>query len=396
MNQQEKPVERGQLCPVCAASTTTFFRREQVPVHQNLPMPSREAARSMARGDLDLAFCASCGFIHNSAFDLDKLSYDEDYDNTQSCSTFFLNYLDDLVQYLVNEKGVRGRRIVEVGCGKGLFLRKLVEADSGNFGYGFDPAYEGPLVELDGRLNFQRTFYGPQCADVFADVIVCRHVIEHVPRPVELLQTIRGALLNSPQARLFFETPDVTWILRHKVIWDFFYEHCSYFTPPALKTAFERAGFSVESIRPVFGEQYLWLEAALSPDAAPPAFEIGNSAQLAEEFTRCEADTRQRWIDQVQKLSKRGGVALWGAGAKGVTLANLIDPDCQLIRCVIDLNPVKQGRFLPGTGHPIIGVGGLAAQGVKSAILMNPNYREENLRLLREHELKINLVDLTD
>ena len=396
MRQGEKSATQHHRCPICAAPATTFFRREGVPVHQNLPMPSREAARSMACGDLDLALCSSCGFIHNTAFDLNKLSYDKGYDNTQSCSAFFLDYLDDLVRYLVDERGVRGQRIVEVGCGKGLFLRKLVEADSGNFGYGFDPAYEGPLVELGGRLSFQRTFYGPQCADVSADVIVCRHVIEHVPHPVELLQTIRGALLNSLQARLFFETPDVTWILRHKVIWDFFYEHCSYFTPLALKTAFERAGFSAESIRPVFGEQYLWLEAALAPAAIAPVLDVDDMVQLAQEFARCEVETKQRWIQQVQKLARSGAVALWGAGAKGVTLANLIDPDCQLIRCVIDLNPVKQGRFLPGTGHPIIGPDEMASQQITTAILMNPNYREENLRLLREHELKINLVDLTD
>jgi hypothetical protein len=85
-------------------------------------------------------------------------------------------------------------------------------------------------------------------------------------------------------------------------------------------------------------------------------------------------------------------VALWGAGAKGVTLANLLDPARERIACVVDLNPSKQGCFVPGTGHPIVGPQKLPDYGVSSAILMNPNYRSENLALLRDVGLDVALV----
>jgi hypothetical protein len=60
------------------------------------------------------------------------------------------------------------------------------------------------------------------------------------------------------------------------------------------------------------------------------------------------------------------------------------------------LNPGKQGHYLPGTGHPIVGHQELAKYGVGTAILMNPNYREENLALLQESSLNVELIDLMD
>ena len=86
-------------------------------------------------------------------------------------------------------------------------------------------------------------------------------------------------------------------------------------------------------------------------------------------------------------------MALWGAGAKGVTVANLLDPHCVLIDCVVDLNPNKQGHFIPGTGHPIVSPSELLGRGVKNAILMNPNYRQENLKILIAADIGLNLID---
>ena len=70
-----------------------------------------------------------------------------------------------------------------------------------------------------------------------------------------------------------------------------------------------------------------------------------------------------------------------------------MDPKRELITCVVDLNPQKQGKYLPGTGHPIVDYLVLPDLGVTTAILMNPNYREENQALLRQASLSVKLVD---
>ncbi len=108
---------------------------------------------------------------------------------------------------------------------------------------GFDPAYVGPDTLDEGRVSFVREFYGGQTTARAPDLVVCRHVIEHVPAPLDLLENVRAALGREHRAELAFETPTVEWILDGTVIQDFFYEHCSYFTARSLQFAFERAGF---------------------------------------------------------------------------------------------------------------------------------------------------------
>jgi SAM-dependent methyltransferase len=381
-------------CPVCDhLQLKPFLHRSQVPVHQNLVVTSKDAARSVTRGELDLVICKACGFVSNQAFDLSRLSYGEDYDNTQSCSAYFDSYLDGLVYDIVERQGVRNCTIVEVGCGKGHFLKKLVNyPGANNTGFGFDPSYVGQQIDLDGRLQFRTCHYDHRSTDIAADVVVCRHVIEHMPAPLEILRSVRAAMASSSKARVFFETPCVEWILRHRVIWDFFYEHCSLFTAESLELAFRRTGFAVERVEHNFGGQYLWLEARVADvDETLPA--TGETVGLATAYAADEQKHREAWLARLRVLGQNGRVALWGAGAKGATFANLVDPDCNLIDCVVDLNPNKQGRFIPGTGHPIVAPANLAGRGVPSAVLMNPNYRQENLQLLAKAGIELNLID---
>jgi SAM-dependent methyltransferase len=343
--------------------------------------------------------CEECGFVFNAAFDAGKLAYGENYDNTQSCSAYFDEYLNDLTRELVETRSVTNADIVEVGCGKGHFLRKLVAYPlARNRGTGFDPSYAGPTTEFDGRLKFVNRFYDESSSDVPADFVVCRHVIEHVQDPIGLLRSVRSALRSSLRARVFFETPCVEWIFSNKVIWDFFYEHCSLFSAVSLTYAFEKSGFSVERVTHVFGGQYLWLEAqpraegTVSPQR-PARTEI---AAQAHHYGAEEIEQRKKWPERLMELRRGGKVALWGAGAKGVTFANLVDPEVALLDCVVDINPNKQGRYIPGTGHPIVSPSTLSDRAVRSAILMNSNYRDENQRILESANLKIELVDWND
>jgi hypothetical protein len=85
---------------------------------------------------------------------------------------------------------------------------------------------------LEGRLRFQQGFYDATSAKVSADVLICRHVIEHVADPCELLRTFYRSNIQ-----IVVETPCLDWILRNQVFWDLFYEHCSLFTSESLARA---------------------------------------------------------------------------------------------------------------------------------------------------------------
>ena len=97
-------------------------------------------------------------------------------------------------------------------------------------------------------------------------VVVTRHVIEHVPDPVEFLSVIRNALPDAWHGSLFIETPCARWIINNRAMHDFFYEHVNYSTAKTLSLACHRAGFRATEVNHVFCGQYLWAENCLVGD----------------------------------------------------------------------------------------------------------------------------------
>ncbi|MFN8637001.1 MAG: class I SAM-dependent methyltransferase [Chloroflexota bacterium] len=380
-------------CPVCEGEALVpIVERAGAPVHQNLIYQTAQAAVSARRGDLSMVACARCGFVFNRAFDASRLEYGDQYDNTQLLSDVFKEHVAGLLRHLLDERAVRGARIVEVGCGKGAFIRALIADEAaGNTGVGYDPSYVGPEVEFGGRLHYERRFYDAGCLAEPADVVVSRHVVEHVADPVALIQVMATALKASPDARVFLETPCVEWILRNNVVWDFFYEHCSLFTARSLTVACQRAGLTVDRVDHVFGGQYLWLEASNRP---PEHVELdpGQVPDHARAFAETQVRETERLRGLVRSLAGRQRLAVWGAGAKGITFANLIDPEREYVACLVDVNPTKQGGFVAGTGHPIVGPADLGSQHVTCALVLNPNYQREIEAMARASGLSLDVL----
>jgi SAM-dependent methyltransferase len=378
-------------CPICNSSNVRdFLTRKNVPVHQNLLCPDRESAIELSRGNLVMTVCEGCGFMFNREFDPSLLRYGTHYENTQTCSPVFERYAERRVSYLLKRKNITNCHIIEVGCGNGYFIKKLVEDGNGNSGIGFDPSYEGPLETLNGKLRFERNYYGPDCCDVKPDVVISRHVIEHTDNPLNLITTIHKSLMGSRKAQVYFETPCAEWILKNTVIWDFFYEHCSLFTKSSLKTALQLGGFDVKGIRRVFAGQYLWMEATPA-EFSRPIYDPGSIPQLATDFAEKEKKLKSTWIERIETARTRGAVAVWGAGAKGATFLNLVDPGRDRIDCVIDINPRKNGNYIPGTGHEIIGIKQIQAKKIKTIMIMNPIYAQEIKAIVEDLHLNIEL-----
>ncbi len=168
------------------------------------------------------------------------------------------------------------------------------------------------------------------------------------PVPLELLGAIFEALAHRPGARLFLETPCVAWILEHDVVWDFFYEHCSLFTAQSLTTACERAGFTVDAIDHVFGGQYLWLEATNRPPGRVSRDPGRHSASGGTVRRAAGADDRAVAGRRFANWRARAGWPSGERAAKGVTFANLVDPDRAYVECLVDINPAKQGGYVAG------------------------------------------------
>jgi SAM-dependent methyltransferase len=372
-------------CPVCqSADLAVFFELPEVPVLCNVLWPERRQALDAPMGEIRLGFCDACGMIYNTAFDPLALDYDQAYENSLHFSPRFQAYAEELASRLVERHGLRGRTVVEIGCGKGDFLRLLAAA--GNECVGFDTSFEGALEEPvgEGSIRVVRDLYGEKHAGLGGDLICCRHVLEHIPEPAGFLDQVRRAASAKAGAAIFFEVPNALWTLRDLGVWDVIYEHCSYYTAASIERAFQRAGFAPEAAYEAFGGQYLCLDAALAdgPSRASTDARVGELAALVDRFAGHFREKVDHWSGRLAEIASRGGrVAIWGAGSKGVTFLNTVEGGRDVI-CAVDINARKQGRYVPGTGQEVVGPDRLARKGVDVVLVMNPLYADEIRRTL--------------
>ena len=385
-------------CLACGQdSAGVFFELKDIPVLANAPCTTRERALSFPTGDVRLAFCPDCGHIFNTDFDPSRLQYDEFYENSLHYSKLFDTYVRDLANDLVSRLDLHGKDIIEIGCGKGDFLALLCEIGA-NRGVGFDPSYEPDRLQNGSTKRFQivQELYSEAHSHLHCDLLCCRQVLEHIARPQQFLAGLANSLgSRSHSTDVFFEVPNALYTLRHKGIWDIIYEHVSYFWSLPLRRLFERSGFDVQDVRESFGGQYLCLEAGPSRGPQSNGQDDAELAQVtaeAEAFSQTFRSTIDAAAEVLTDLRQRGRRAVvWSAGSKGVTFLNIFK-HLGLLEYVVDINPHKQGRFIPGTGVEIVPPEFLKSFRPDLVFLMNPLYREEICNQLSEMVLYPDLV----
>jgi SAM-dependent methyltransferase len=335
--------------------------------------------------------------VTNVAFAADLVPYDGSYENSQLFSPKFRDFAERLSDQLRDRYALGGKHVVEVGCGKGEFLAMLCERGSLR-GTGFDPTYDGEVEQAGAHsLRILRQPYDEHAAADAADLVCCRHVLEHIDRPVAFLRTIRRPM--QPDTALYLEVPNAAFTFTASGLWDLIYQHCIYFTPDALAAAARAAGFEVSTVESVFDDQFLALEgrAGDAPDIERPVDAVGDAALTIERF----AAEAARFATMIDDWRSRLGswradgrrVAMWGAGAKGVTFLNLTGIDAG-IATVVDVNPRKHGRYLAGSGHRVERPDALRAFEPDVVLITNAAYREEIALALRELGVAPEVVSL--
>ncbi len=362
-------------CPGCGGRRlTAALLLPKQPVVLNYRFRTAAEARAVPRRDVHLLQCRGCGLVFNAAFEPDVIPYDSRYENRQGFSPVFRAHVTGLVERLSQNPGIRGGRLLEVGCGKGDFLREAARA-LGAEADGYDTSYEGPAAEDDGRVRFQASYVSAETVQGRYDAVICRHVVEHVPGIGAFFRELAGIARAAGDPLVVIETPRFEWIVENRCLWDVFYEHCNYFTQPTLAHLARLAGFKVVRHRPVFEDQYQWLELRLAKRAAvPTAPGIPAKARLTT-FARVARRQLDALTLRIRSERGRKPWAVWGAGAKGVALINLL-PRLRPA-AVIDSNPAKQGGVLTGTSVPILAPSDPLLAELGLVVIANPNYAAE-------------------
>jgi SAM-dependent methyltransferase len=331
-----------------------LYQATGLPVLQNRTFPDADSARASASGDMRLVQDLRTGLVHNQTFDARLLSYDSDYQNEQALSAAFQRHLDQVEQRIARH--FTGQRMIEVGCGKGYFL-ELLRA-RGHVVTGIDPAYEGDNPQVI-KAPFTREL------GLSGDAIILRHVLEHIEEPLAFLATIADA---NQGGLIYIEVPCLDWILAHHAWFDLFYEHVNYFRLCDLLGMFS----TVLEAGHLFAGQYLYIVADLASLRAP-AFD-GRPVRLPVGF---DASLERGLVLSRERAGQ--GMAIWGASSKGVIYGlSLLRAGGQVDQ-VIDINPAKQGRYLPLSGLCVSSPNQALEALPEGAhiLVMNSNYLDE-------------------
>lgn len=332
-----------------------LYEQSDFPVFQNRMYDSAEEARNCPKGNIVLAEDPVTGIVCNRAFCPDLMVYDEHYQNEQGLSPTFQRHLDDVADIVEHTLG--REELIEVGCGKGYFLEHLQARGLGI--RGFDPAYEG------NNPRIVREPFSPKVVGR-AQGLILRHVLEHIQDPIAFLGEIAAA--NGHKGHIYIEVPCFDWICERRAWFDIFYEHVNYFR----LSDFHRVFGKVIQSGHLFGGQYLYVVADLSSlrAAMPPAPPAGLPPDFLSSIERCHARSQ-------------GSPVVWGGASKGVIFALLMQRAGHAVQTVIDINPAKQTKFLPGTGLQVQSPEQALPQLSPGApiVVMNSNYLDEIRRM---------------
>ena len=329
-----------------------LYSQKSLPVFQNKVYATAEEAKSCLIGDVSLVQDLQTGLIFNQAFRPELVVYDSNYQNEQGLSRHFQQHLHQVM--VIIDRGMGRNNLVEVGCGKGLFLEMMLAA--GFDVQGFDPTYEGSNPKV------KRHFF-EKGVGIHANGLILRHVLEHIQDPVTFLHNLAQA--NHGKGRIYIEVPCFEWICERKTWFDVFYEHVNYFRLSDFHRIFSHV---VESGR-IFGGQYLYVVAELASVRVPICDESALH-NFPKDFAGAIPKNPTRIGQQC---------AVWGAASKGVIFSILKSRAGHPVDLVVDINPAKQGKYLPVTGLKVYSPEAVVPSlPEKSPIyVMNSNYLEE-------------------
>jgi hypothetical protein len=329
-----------------------LYEQRQFPILQNRVYETEKAAIDCQKGDIKIVEDQSTGLIYNAAFDSELMGYDATYNNEQALSPAFRSHLEQVAGLV--EKFLGKQELVEVGCGKGFFLEMMLAR--GVDIIGFDRTYDGdnPRVVKD--------YFEPGSIGRPSKRLILRHVLEHIPDPYSFLCQLRDA--NGGGGLVYIEVPCFDWILRKQAWFDIFYEHVNYFR----MTDFEKMFGRISQQGRFFGDQYLYTIADLA-SLREPVFTKEDAVSFPEDF--------------LGSLGTNGlqesPVCVWGGASKGVIFSLIRKRVGLPVDIVIDVNPAKQGKFLPATGLKVSSPEQALSELPGDALIyvMNSNYLDE-------------------
>jgi SAM-dependent methyltransferase len=312
--------------------------------------------------------CSECFLVQLEEFESPAQIFSDDYAYFSSYSSSWLEHARAYVEMAVARFGLgETSRVVEIASNDGYLLQYFVAR--GVPSLGIEPAANVADAARERGVETLVRFFGTETAREVAagqraDLVIGNNVLAHVPDLNDFVAGIRELL--APEGTVTMEFPHLLRLIEGRE-WDTIYhEHFSYFSWLTARRVFAAHGLrlhDVEEIPTHGGSLRIYGCHADAGVADSPAVEDlerrerDAGLERLETYLSFEQRVREHKWAIVEFLTgeRRAGhrIAAYGAPAKGNTLLNYCGVRTDLIEFTADMNPVKQGRFLPGTHIPI-------------------------------------------
>ena len=377
-------------CPNCGnQNTEQFFAIKNAPIFSVVTIKSQADALAVPCKDVELSFCNDCAFIFNRLFDPTMDYFTQGYEDQQGYSKTFMQYLTRIAKELIEKYQLEGKTVLEIGCGKGDFVNLMVELNGGT-GIGIDPAYEENR-QKSPNLTFFKEPYSRKHGKLPANLICCRHTLEHIHDAEKFLTYIRRSLGEGTDPIMFFEVPSMKRILEEQAFWDIYFEHCSYYSAGSLARVFRKTGYEILDLHLDYNDQYLLIEAKPTSTISDKTFPIEESVEeskvLVDRFKNEVTERLEKWRTRLIELKEKSSkTVVWGGGSKSVGFLTQF-ADLDLIEYVVDVNPHMKGNFIPGIGKMYVEPKFLKEYQPDAVIIMNGIYTAEIEKMLHDMDL---------
>ena len=336
------------ICPLCHSENIkkNVFIKNKVNISCGV-LNNTENSDKTNICNITLDRCEDCGFIFNSSFDLKKIQ--EQYKS----SSYFLkkNVSESMIKKLNNVRDIllefldTDKKVIEVGSGDGalsIALSPFVKEI-----YSIDPSINKENFKNYKNIIYINNFYNRDTVNNIlkekVDMIIFRHLLEHIDTPFEFLEDIMMSVKD--KGYIYIEVPNFEEITENARFYDIFHDHFGYYTKNVLENKMESIGVKLLKTYYFHKNQHIGL--IFQKDKI-------DKINTFKPDTNIHFTFDQKISNLNNIINNYKNIAIYGAGAHGNSILNyLTDDNLQKIKICFDKDKNKQNKYLQNSNIKI-------------------------------------------
>jgi len=348
---------------------------------------------------LEVVRCEDCGLVQLDVAVDRRTLFASAYVYASSASETMAAHLAGLCREASERFGVNGRSlVVDIGSNDGTLLSAFKARGARTLGV--DPSPRVAAMARSRGLETLEAFWSAEAAARITEtagraaLITATNVFAHTDDPRGFLEAARRLL--DDRGVMILEFPYLLDLLESCEFDTIYHEHLFYYAFRPLVRLARECGFDVFDVQRVkvhggslrvflqgTGEQRPATEAVAALHVLEDARALDSHSPY-ENFARRASAIRDDVGGFLRRLRQEGHrIAGYGAAAKGNTFLNYCGIGTETLECLVDRNPLKHGRFAPGSRIPVRPVEWLAQAPPDDLLILAWNWKDEIMRQQR-------------